>query len=27
MLTPADVQAIDKWLQDSALVNRNKYEQ
>lgn len=27
MLTPADVQAIDKWLQDGTLVNRNKYEQ
>lgn len=27
MLTPADVQAIDKWLQDGTLVNRDKYEQ
>lgn len=26
MLTPADVQAIDKWLEDNALVNRSKYE-
>jgi outer membrane protein len=27
MLTPADVQAIDKWLEDNAPVNRSKYEQ
>lgn len=26
MLTPADVQEIDKWLLDDALVNRSKYE-
>lgn len=26
MLTPADVQDIDKWLLDDALVNRSKYE-
>lgn len=27
MLTPADVQAIDKWLEDNSLVTRAKYEQ
>jgi outer membrane protein len=27
MLTPADVQAIDKWLEGNTLVNRGKYEQ
>lgn len=27
MLTPADVQEIDKWLLDDALVSRSKYEQ
>ena len=26
MLTPADVQAIDQWLEDNALRNRNEYE-
>jgi outer membrane protein len=26
MLTPADVKEIDKWLLDSAMVNRSKYE-
>lgn len=26
MLTPADVQSIDKWLQDNNLVSRSKYE-
>ncbi len=26
MLTPADVQEVDKWLQDGAPVNRSKYE-
>jgi outer membrane protein len=26
MLTPADVQEIDKWLLDDALVSRSKYE-
>lgn len=26
MLTPADVQEIDKWLQDNATVNRNQYQ-
>jgi len=26
MLTPADVQEIDKWLLDDSLVSRSKYE-